>query len=349
MIHQLVHTLNYGDAISGEVLALQRVFRARGIASEIYSINTHPKYKGLTHDYREFNRGFMGEVILHYSLGSPLNELYENLPLAKRTLIYHNLTPPEWFQGINPRIVEDIEVGMRQLPELCRLSDKLLADSKFNAEELKALGFAALVLPLTYDPVRWDIPRNEGFYDLLKNEGGIHVLHVGRLAPNKCLEDVIKAFYFLHHHIDRNSRLWLPGIDIDTELYSFSLKRMVHEFQLTGVVEFCGGRSDDELKALYEAASVYICLSEHEGFCLPVVEAMNFDLPVIGYDSSALPETIGDGGVIITDKDPHKTAELMYQLSTPTALRAKMIQKGRDRVYSFSFETFQENVDLLFE
>lgn len=347
MIHQLVHTLNYGDAISGETLALQRIFRARGIESDIYAINTHPKYQGLTKDYRDFNRGFMGEVILHYSLGSPLNELYRNLPLAKRTMIYHNLTPAKWFQGINPRIVADIEAGLAELPELLKISDKIIADSKFNAGELKAYGVDAAVLGLSFDPVRWDIPRNEGFYNLLKQEGGIHVLHVGRIAPNKCLEDIIKAFYFLHHKIDKRSRLWLPGIDIDTELYSFSLKRMVHEFQLTGVVEFCGGRSDDELKALYEAASVYVCMSEHEGFCLPVIEAMNFNLPVIGYQASALPETIGDGGIIVHDKDPHKLAELIYQVSTDLSLRRQLIERGLDRVKDFSFKVFQDEVNLL--
>ena len=349
MIHQLVHTLNYGDAISGEVLALQRVFQARGIQSEIYAINTHPKYKGLTHDYRDFNRGFMGELVLHYSLGSPLNELYRNVPLAKRTIIYHNLTPSAWFAGVNPRIVTDIDEGLSELPGLLTLSDKILADSFFNAQELKKLGFNATVLPLSFDPVRWNLPRNEGMYNLLKNEGGIHILHVGRIAPNKCLEDIIKAFYFLHHHIDKRSRLWLPGIDIDTELYSFSLKRMVHEFQLTGAVEFCGGRSDDELKALYEAASVYVCMSEHEGFCLPVIEAMNFNLPVIGFNSSALPETIGEGGIIVNEKQPHLLAELMYQLSTDQNFRRSMIEKGQERVKEFTFKKFTENVDLIFQ
>ena len=348
MIHQLVHTLNYGDAISGEALSLQRVFRARGIESEIYAINTHPKYKGLTKDYRDFNRGFMGEVILHYSLGSPLNELYRNLPLAKRAIIYHNLTPSKWFAGVNPRIVSDIEEGLAELPDLLKISDKVVADSKFNAHELKQYGTDAAVLGLPFDPVRWDIPRNEGFYNLLKNEGGIHILHVGRIAPNKCLEDLIKAFYFLHHKIDKRSRLWLPGIDIDTELYSFSLKRMVHEFQLTGVVEFCGGRSDDELKALYEASSAYVCLSEHEGFCLPVIEAMNFNLPVIGYNATALPETIASGGILVNDKDPHKLAELMYQVATDDKLRIALVEKGLERVKDFTLKNFTDQVDLLF-
>lgn len=347
MIHQLVHTLSYGDAISGEVLALQRCLRTLGHQSEIYAINVHPKYKGLAKDYREFPNDFNGEVILHYSLGSPLNDLYRSLS-ATRTLIHHNLTPSRWFEGVNPRIVTDIEAGRKELPELCRMTDRLIADSEFNAEELRSLGFAAAVLPLTYDPERWSTGRNEGIYSLVKSEPGIHLLHVGRIAPNKCIEDIIKAFYFLHHHIDRSSRLWLAGIDIDTELYAFSLKRLVHDFKLDHAVNFTGGMADEELRSLYEACSAYVCMSEHEGFCLPVVEAMNFGLPVVSYASSALPETIGSGGILLHEKNPARTAEVLYAAATDVQLRGQLISAGKERVKDFSFSRFESNVKKIF-
>ncbi|MCB0340160.1 MAG: hypothetical protein KDD53_11175, partial [Bdellovibrionales bacterium] len=184
-IHQFVHTLSYGDAISGEVLALQRVFRSAGIVSEIYCINVHPKLKGQAHDYREFSSregaGFSGEVIHHYSLGSPLNALYLELTSARRTLVFHNLTPSHWFDGINPRIVEDIESGKRELPGLLRVSHRVLADSLYNASELAELGFQAEVLELPVDPARWDLPSNPGIAQLLQSKPAIDVLHVGRL------------------------------------------------------------------------------------------------------------------------------------------------------------------------
>ena len=147
-IHQFVHTLSYGDAISSEVLALRRSFREMGISSDIYSINTHPRYKGETHDYRDFisqnGAGFAGTALLHYSLGSPLNPLYMSLKSARRSLIYHNLTPPHWFEGVNPRIVADIKQGQAELPALCKATDLVIADSAYNAGELKELGLTLL-------------------------------------------------------------------------------------------------------------------------------------------------------------------------------------------------------------
>ena len=352
-IHQLIHTLSYGDAISGEALALQRCLRELGFASDIYAIHVHPVYKKEAEtlgvkDYRSLGTEFDGEILLHYSLGSPLNDLYRSLVKSQRTLVYHNLTPARWFRGVNPRIVRDIEQGMEELPALCAISNRLIADSKFNAAELSQLGFAAEVLELPIDPARWSIPRNEGIYTLLRSNPGINVVHIGRLAPNKCIEDIIKAFYFLNRFIDKNSRLWLAGIDIDTEIYSFSLKRLVHELGIDESVTFAGCMADSELRSLYEAGSVYCCMSEHEGFCLPVVEAMHFGLPVIGYASSALPDTIGSGGLLVSDKRHAEIAELIAEVSRNQELRSSLVLAGHERVRSLSFDAFAARVkDLL--
>ena len=347
-LHQLVHTLSYGDAISGEVLALQRCLRKLGFESEIFAINTHPKYKGQARDYRDFPAGFTGEALLHYSLGSPLNDLYRTLTSATRSLVYHNLTPAHWFRSINPRIVSDIERGLSELPQLCAVSDHLLADSSFNAGELRALGFEASVLPLPIDTHKWDVETNPGIYSLLKNDPCLHVLHVGRMAPNKCIEDVIKSFYFLQKYVHKNSKLWLVGIDIDTEVYSFGLKRLAQQLSLEDHVRFVGQRDDGELKALYQAAHVYICMSEHEGFCLPVVEAMHFGLPVISFASSALPETIGTAGVLVEQKRHPELAELIFELYSNTELRRRLIEAGHRRVSELSVEHFSRRVEELF-
>ncbi len=347
-VHQLVHTLSYGDAISGEALAFQRCMHEAGIESEIFAIHAHPVLKDKARDYRDLSDGFSGEVVLHYSLGSPLNDLYRRMRRARRTLVYHNLTPAKWFRNVNPRIVHDIEAGLRELPELCRISDRLLADSGFNAGELSALGFSAEVLELPIDPSRWNPPRNEGIYRVVAGDPGIHVLHVGRLAPNKCIEDIIKSFYFLHRKIEKRSRLWLVGIDIDTELYSFAMKRLVHELGLEQAVQFPGCLADSEVRSLYESCSSYVCMSEHEGFCLPVIEAMHFGLPVISYASSALPETIGSGGILLTEKRHAEIAELVALVHHDAALRKRLQDAGRERVRALSFEAFKIKVSTIF-
>ena len=347
IIHQLVHTLSYGDAISGEVLALQRVFRELGIDSEIYAINTHPHYQGRTLDYRDFPREFEGKVILHLSLGSPLSELYLSLSRASRYLIYHNLTPAKWFEGVNPRIVKDIDVGLLELPELCAVTDVLLADSSFNAEELLVKGFNASVLPLPIDPARWVEPANAGLSALLRDDPALHLLHVGRLAPNKCIEDIIKTFYFIRHHVSPQSKLWLVGIDIDTELYSFSLKRLARELEVDDAIQFVGSLSDSEVRALYQNADVYLCMSEHEGFCVPLIEAMHFGLPVIAYNSSAIADTIADGGIVVSEKRHAEIAELIGIIAKPSALRSNLIEAGRKRVAQLSYENFKIQVQRL--
>jgi glycosyltransferase involved in cell wall biosynthesis len=350
-VHQLLHTLSYGDAISGEALALQRCLREQGYSSEIFAINVHPRYKGLAHDYRDFvAERFSGEMILHYSLGSPLNALFSAAQQATRTLIYHNLTPPKWFQTVNPRITEDIEQGMRELPALCRLSDRVIADSAFNAGELRAIGIEAQVLDLPIDPTRWEEPANPGILAMLRSQPGIHVLHVGRLAPNKCIEDIIKAFYFLHYHVERNSTLWLVGTDIDTELYSFSLKRLARELEVDSAVRFLGSMADSEVRAFYEGASAYVCMSEHEGFCLPLIEAMHFGLPVIAFESSAVPDTLGAGGILVREKRHAELGELIAEVCRNASLRNGLVEAGKAQVRQFSYRRFSSRVrDLLGE
>lgn len=347
-LHQLVHTLSYGDAISGEVLALRRSFHELGFQSEIFSIHTHPKYKGETRDYRDFPEHFDGEVLLHYSLGSPLNDLYRSLTGARRGLIYHNLTPAHWFGSVNPRIVADIERGLTELPELCRITDRLIADSSFNAGELRALGFDAQVLELPIDATKWDIEANPGILSLLRNDPSLHVLHVGRIAPNKCIEDIIKVFYFLQKYVHQESKLWLVGIDIDTEVYSFGLKRLVQQLSLDERVKFVGQRDDAELKSLYQASSVYLCMSEHEGFCLPVIEAMHFGLPVVSYAAAALPETVGSGGVLVREKRHPEIAEILFEIHRNRDFRESLIAAGKQRAGQLSSAAFLGRVRALF-
>lgn len=347
-MHQLVHTLSYGDAISGEVLAFQRCARAQGRASEIFAINVHPRYKGMAYDYRDFPVGFDDEVVLHYSLGSPLNELYVELNEATRSLVYHNITPAKWFTSVNPRIVRDIERGLEELPKLCALSDRLIADSKFNAQELSEIGFTASVLELPIDPARWDGESNQPFGALVRAQPGLHLLHVGRLAPNKCIEDIIKMFHFVHYHVEPQSFLWLAGIDIDTELYSFQLKRMARELEVDEHVRFTGALADSEISALYQNCSVYVCMSEHEGFCLPVVEAMHFGLPVMAYASSAVTDTVGAGGIVFREKRFPELAEVVGEVYRNGALRAQLIEAGRARVKELSYERFCQSVGTLF-
>ena len=346
-IHQLVHTLSYGDAISTEVLALQRVLRDLGFISEVFAIHEHPLLKGFSIPYSRLAGESSGDLILHYSLGSPLNDLYKGWSRGRRTLVYHNITPAKWYRSINKRVADDIEAGLRDLGGLCQDSDAIWADSEYNAGEIRQLGFEVDVLELLVDPARWDQPRNEGIYSSVCASPGIQILHVGRLAPNKKVEDIIKSFYFLVKYIDKDARLRLVGIDTDTELYSFSLRELANYLGIGYAVEFVGPLSDGEVRAMYEASDVYLCMSEHEGFCLPIIEAMHFGLPVLAYAAGAVPDTMGDGGLLFHEKRHAEIGALVARLASPGALREQIISKGRERVKRFSYETFSSRANDL--
>lgn len=359
-VFQLIHTLNYGDAISGEALTIKRLLTEQGIVNEIYGLQAHELLKHELRPWSELTANLESSsaesgderttVVLHYSIGSPLNDLYRSLKGVKRVLIYHNLTPASWFANYNYRVCEDLKSGLLELPELLACSDKLVADSDFNSSELNQLGFSnTSVLPLVLDEQKWDIEENAGIRQILSNTGGKNWLHVGRVAPNKCIEDIIKAFYFYCYKIDKKSRLWLVGHDIDTEIYSFELRRLVAYLQLKENVSFVGAVADCELKAFYRHSDVYLCMSEHEGFCVPLIEAMYFGLPVIAYNSSAIGQTLGDAGVLVESKQPHLIAELTDLVVRDQSLRKEMVEKGAAQAERFGLDSFREKLQLIWQ
>jgi len=346
-IHQLVHTLSYGDAISTEVLALQSAIRSLGIESEIYAIHEHNKLLGRSRPLASISDCPEADLILHYSIGSPTNDIYRQWRRGHRVLVYHNITPARWFSGINSRVARDIEQGLIDLPALCAVSDRIWADSRFNASEIASLGFSAEVLDLPIAPERWERPRHAPTYDLVRSRPGTHILHVGRLAPNKCVEDVIKSFYYLKRYIQPASWLWLVGIDADTELYSFSLRRLAANLGIEDSVEFMGCLADEQVRSLYESCSAYLCMSEHEGFCLPLIEAMHFGCPVIAYDAGAVAETIGDGGIVVREKRHAEVGQLLAMVASDDAFRGRLVAKGRERVKEFSYQRFTDRLSEL--
>jgi L-malate glycosyltransferase len=358
-IHQFVHTLNYGDAISGEAIIIKRCLNELGVTSKIFALHAHPKVKdeitsSLTIESEldsAISKGEQVAIILHYSIASQLNDLFKILrekysgANIARVLIYHNLTPVHYFESYNSRVAEDLIKGRNELAELCSCADIVLADSDYNRRELLEFGCNnADLLPLAIDSSKWEVPANPGIAAALKGHGGKNILHVGRLAPNKCIEDIIKAFYFYHHKIERQSRLWLVGIDVDTEIYSFELRSLVAELRLKEAVNFVGSVADSELRAFYENSDVYLCMSEHEGFCLPLLEAMHFKLPVVAFDSSAVKETLGGSGVLLQEKSPAELAELINILVTDQAFREQLIQNGTKRVANFTGTNFKSLV-----
>ena len=342
-VHQLVPNLAFGDAISQQALTLRRMLRALGCRSEIYAQHVDARLRGEARPFARLRaeQGDRAHVLYHFSIASEVTDTYRLLP-NPRTLLYHNITPPGFFRGVNEKVAALCARGRHELAGLAATCELALADSEFNRGELEALGYPkTAVLPIVLDPERFDdrpVARLQGYRD-----GHVNFLHVGRLVPNKRIEDVIRTFWFYRRKINPDSRLFLVGIDTDMEIYSFALRSLVERLAVPGVA-FVGRVDRRELATYYRLAHVYLCMSEHEGFCAPLVEAMHFGVPVIAYAATAVPETVDDAGVLVSEKRFAEVAELVALLGEDGRLRDRLVAAGRERARAFRPEAFEGRV-----
>ena len=328
-IHQVLATLGYGDAIGNEVLGIQRVLQGAGYESEIFVQTADPRLEDLTLDYRDLPDASHPDNILihHFSIGSRASRLAYALP-DRMVLIYHNITPPEYFVDINKELVRLCFRGRRELALYKSRCDLALGDSEYNRQELAALGFSpAGVLQVVpgFDHLRG--PADYTFAGAFA-DGWVNVLFVGRVIPNKRFEDVIRAFHAYKTWFNPRSRLLLVGAHSGFERYLTMLHEFIarigaHDVHLVGHV------SNEELTAYYELADIFVCASEHEGFCVPLIESFHMGVPVLAYAATAVPSTMDGAGVLYTNKDPLYIAALMNAVIDDHALADRIVD-GQD-------------------
>ena len=324
-IHQVLATLGYGDAIGHEVLGVQRVLRDAGYESEIFVETADHRLESLTRDYRELVDFSDRDNLLlhHFSLGSKASRTAFALP-DRMALIYHNITPPEYFVGVHRTLARQCFRGRRELQAYATRCEIALGDSEFNRRDLEALGFPrTAVLPvvpdfshLDRDP-RWLVARE--FDDDWTN-----ILFVGRMIANKKIEDLIRYFSAYQTLFNPRSRLLLVGAQTGFERYAASLHDLVARLG-TSHVHFIGHVSDEELVAFYEVADLFLCASEHEGFCVPLVEAFYKEVPVLAYAATAVPATMDGAGVLFENRNPEHVATLMDAISSDATLRDTIV------------------------
>jgi len=271
-IHQLVAGYAKSDAISNEARVLRDMFRRWGFASDIYCETRRilPELRGDARDLAGLRCAPEDIALLHLSIGSPANDLFQVLP-CRRVLLYHNITPSSFFRLINQSTAANLELGRRQACALSGAAHIVLADSAFNAAELREMGYGGVsVFPLALELESLD-RTSPGMLRALA-DGRTNVLFVGRGAPNKKIEDVITAFAFFQRFVDPDARLVHAGSYAGTERYAAYVRAAAREAGI-GNVLFTGSIPQEELNACYAAASVFVCMSEHEGFCIPLLEA----------------------------------------------------------------------------
>jgi glycosyltransferase involved in cell wall biosynthesis len=324
-VHQLLAALSYGDAIGNEALAIQKHLRQAGFDSDIFAEKVHPRVAHLARPLWEYAQVSSPETVclFHFSIGSASGRLIYHAP-DRLVSIYHNITPAHFFLGFHAHLAGLCYHGRRELEAFAPRTELGLGDSEFNRRELEEAGFEqTAVLPIVLDLAKYDRPGS-AVVERLYRDARTNLLFVGRMIPNKKIEDLIRVFAAYQRYVNPVSRLLLVGDYRGHERYYQRLLDMVDYLRLDEVV-FTGQVDDDDLLAYYRVADLFLCLSEHEGFCVPLQEAMVLGVPVVAYDTGAVRETLHGGGVLLRKKAPDEVAELVHRVLTDHGLRESVL------------------------
>lgn len=342
-VHQFHPTVAYGDATSDQITSLQWMLRRMGYHSEIFCERMPLQFKGRVRLIDQYDRYSSGDTVLlvHFSLGySPKVMDWLVRTPDRKVLVYHNITPHGYFEGINDSYFQAAMAGRRQLSQIVTLVDAGWGDSGYNSRELRENGLARPdVLPIVFDRRRYAVRPDRKLEKRL--QGGLNVLFVSRVAPQKRFEDLILTFYHLKRFVRPDARLLLVGSAHGMEAYLEFLEALVRKLGLADVV-FAGHVSTAQLVTYYRCANVYLCMSEHEGFGVPLLESMHFGVPIVAYKAAAVPETLAGSGILVTDKDYSGIAELIGILAQDATLRDRLVFRQRQRLQRFLPEQVQK-------
>lgn len=349
IVHQILPNFSYGDAIGDDTLALKRIFRNLGHESEIFAGVIHRKRVDEARDWSEY-RSFSNKdnvLIYHFSVGSDITDYVMDIP-DKVVVLFHNITPAHWFFGNSPHMTEVASQGMRELVALKDRAVTAWADSAYNASILRGAGYRDVhVLPIIIELNRLNRDPDRVFTRQWASKQFTWTF-IGRLSPNKRHENIIRAFACYKKFIHPHARLLLIGENRNCWRYTAEMMNLVKTLGV-GDVWFLGMVDDTELVSAYNMSDVFVCMSEHEGFCVPLLEAMHFDVPVVAYGAGAVPETLGGAGVLLDTFDPLTVAELVDQIRTDPAMRQSIIEGQRQRLKAFQSMDLTARVRQLLE
>ena len=342
-LHQFVPTFEPG-AVGGHILELQRLARETlGVEAEVFAEHVHPAREGQARRHTDYGRKVParpGDVLVyHVAIGSVVADFVRER--SERLVVdHHNITPPELYERWEPDAAYGCSWGRAQLPELAARTTLGVADSTYNEDELRRAGYAATATaPILLDPAVFE--SGDAGVDpaalarLEAGKAGADWLFVGRVSPNKCQHDVIKAFAAYRRMYDPGARLHLLGGNSSTTYHS-ALEGFAAALGLADAVRFTGPVSAGELLAHYRVADAFVCLSEHEGFCIPLLEAMAHRVPIVAFASSAVPGTLGDAGVLLASKRPATVAAAVHRVLSDGPLRNALVAAGTARLETFT-------------
>lgn len=340
-VHQIVPELTTRDATSNQVYALDGILKKMEWESYIYASRRTPNAEKRSFPleaYRPFLPNKKDILLYHYTGAHACEELFFN-SRNKKIFIYHNITPAEYFRGYNHPAYLSCKLGRERLPKF-RQSHLALGDSEYNRQELLQAGFDAArtdVLPIILNLDALANSNLDSNTTLRYGQNGVtNLLYVGRIVPNKKIEGLIRVFYYYHRFINRRSQLFLVGSKMDTPHYMAQLELLLAELEVAGKVILPGGVSLSQLKSFYQLAHVYLCLSEHEGFCVPLLESMYFGVPIVALARAAVPYTLGKAGILVSEPDHPLIAELINEIMSNQDFRRTIVEHQKERLKDFS-------------
>ena len=339
-IHQICARLQQGDAITSNVLNLHRTFLSWGLESHVYAHDEDPRVAHNNEGEDLYRRKFLREkgdlLLYHYSVYNENHRLFLR-SRNRKILVYHNITPPRFFAPYSRQIASFCERGIRLLPRL-RDCDFAWGVSDFNRRDLVQAGFPPErtgVMPIYMD-FSYLTEESPGMTARLR-DGRWNILFVGRLVPNKRVDELLRFFVYYHHMVNPNSRLMVIGASwLDS--YTRELWDIVEKYRLAGSVMLPGGSlgvSDRDLTSCYRSADLFMTMSEHEGFCVPLVESMREGLPIMAYEAAAVPETLGGCGILFRRNNFPCLAEAVEELRLNASFREGIVAGEKRRFQQF--------------
>jgi glycosyltransferase involved in cell wall biosynthesis len=336
IMNQWVPAAHRGDAIGDSARRVRDLLRRLGHQSELYALTIDDDLRDEVRPFADGDAVRGDATIFHYALPSAMSAAFAQLR-GRRILQYHNVTPAPYFADYDPALFRLASLGRRELSTLAGAADLALGDSEYNRRELEAMGFPRTgVFPIAVDTARITRPVRRPALERILDDGLVNFLFVGRIAPNKKIEDHLKLAEVYKRYVDAYYRFIFVGrTDVVPRYYAMIRGLMADYRLLNDRFVFTGPVPDAELAVYYRHAAVYLSLSEHEGFCVPLVEAMAADVPVLAYAAAAVPDTLGGAGVQFAPKDLEVAAELLGELAFNDRVRAQVISGQRRRLQDF--------------
>lgn len=344
-IIQLLPTLSYGDGVGNDAIAIDQIIKEMGYKTKIYAENIDSRIKkGLAEKVEKMPELNPTDIIIyHLSTGTVLNDKLGGYP-GKKLVVYHNVTPAHFFRQYSRNAYRLCERGREGMHKLRDVADYCWAVSEYNKQELLEAGYRCKidVVPIV---IPFDDYKREPDKTVLKKyeDDFVNLVFVGRITPNKKQEDVILTFYYYKKYIQPKARLFLVGSYQGNEAYYERLCSYIKRLELTDVY-ITGHIKFDEILSYYKLADVFLCMSEHEGFCIPLLEAMCFQVPIVAYAFTGVKETLGYAGLKLYEKDCRVAAEMIHMLVENKELREKVIAQQNVRLKEFSYEKIREQI-----